>query len=368
MNYAIYNVFMPIYLDGIGYRGAALGTLLALGPLVSMAAQPVWGMAGDRAKTKNDILRILFAGSGLAILLYPVSSNFFYLIAAISAFTFFQSAINPLYDAITLEYLETTRWNFGPIRLAGTFGFAAMAVIAGNLARHNIYHIFILYSAATAIAFASSFTLPRIKGHQSEGKRTGMWELFKNKELMLLTAFNLLVQTSLGFYYSFFPVYYRQMGADNALVGWSMVISAMSELPFLLFASRIFKKIPVKYILLVSGSILALRWFLMYRITDVYAILPVMALHGLSFIVFLYSMATYISSSVPKELRASGQALNWLIILGISRISGSVIGGFLVDIAGIRKVFLYDSLFLLAGLMIFGTIFIAGDLRRKSPV
>src|SRR5690606_12080279 len=71
--HAIYNTFLPLYFDDIGFSSVQIGTILSLGPFIAMLAQPIWGALSDRAKTKNRILLILIAGSGLTMLLYPIS-------------------------------------------------------------------------------------------------------------------------------------------------------------------------------------------------------------------------------------------------------------------------------------------------------
>jgi PPP family 3-phenylpropionic acid transporter len=169
----------------------------------------------------------------------------------------------------------------------------------------------------------------------------------------------------MGFYYSFFPVYYEQMGASRTLIGISMFVSACSETPFLLYASRLFNKIKAKYIMLGSAAAMGLRWYLLHIITNIYAVLPTMLLHGLNFIVLSYAMATYVNKNIPKELKASGQAVNWVIALGLSRIFGSVAGGYFVDIFGIRQVFLYNSILVGVFIILFDTIFILQDKKHS---
>ncbi len=358
MNYGIYNIFIPVFLNDAGYSGSSLGILLALGPLIAIAAQPFWGIAGDRAKTKNSVLRIILCGSVISVLFLNISSSFLYLAFILSVFAFFHLSINTLSDTITLEHIEKTRWNFGPIRLAGTLGFAVMAVITGKAASYNINHIFTAYIIVSIAALFSTFRIPVIKGHQSGEEKMSFGILFKNKELMLLMLFNFILMSSMGFYYSFFPVYFEQLGGGRTLMGVAYVIAALSETPFLLFASRIFSKFNTKYVLLLSSLAIAIRWLLFYMVEDVYIILPVMLLHGFSFIVLSYFMAMYVNKEVPKELRTSGQGMNWVIQIGISRIAGSIAGGLLVDIMGIRKVFLYNSMMVFLTAIVFVIIFI----------
>ena len=355
---AIYNTFFPVYLSSAGFSKTATGTLLALGPFVAFAAQPIWGLAGDRAASKNSILKTLIIGSAAAILLYPLSNNFLYILAVIIVFSIFQSSIGPLSDAITLESLEPTRWKFSRIRLAGTLGFALMSVTAGIVARQNIKSIFILYFAIAMIGFFSVFLLPRVTGHQSEGNRVPIWHMFKNSELVILIAFNFIIQLTFGFYYSFFAIYYRQLGADNVMLGWAMFITSTSEIPFLLFADRILARLGIRLTLIASAFVISIRWLLLFLITDVYAILAINATHGITFIVFSFCLTTFISRNVPKELSASGQTMNALLCMGLARIIGSVVGGVFSDMLGIRQVFLYTSLIDLAAVFIFGIIFL----------
>jgi|GEM_PF-6967934 len=238
MTNAVYGTFMPVYLKNLGFNDIQMGSLLALAHFIAIAAQPVWGTAGDRAKTKNFILNILLSGGAATILLYPLSSlfgkleyKFAYMFAIMSVFTFFQTSVNPLSDAITLEFIDTKGWKFGPIRMSGTLGFAVMSVIAGIVAKMNLEAIFALYFLISITAVIVTSGLPGVKGHQSRGNKVPMWLLFKNRELVLLMGINLVVQTTLGFYYSFFPKYYTSdLGADNVL-GHVYLRSQRSPLP-----------------------------------------------------------------------------------------------------------------------------------------
>lgn len=360
---AVYNTFIPVYLKSLSLNGTLIGALLSLGPLVAVFSQPIWGITGDRAKSKNDVLKILVVGSGAAIIIFPLSTNVIFLFVIITVFTFFQSSVNPLSDAITLEQLEGSSFRFGHIRLAGTLGFAAMSVLAGTIINKKSSNMFLLYFAITLLVFFTVTRLPIVKGHQSEGRKMQMWELFKNRELMLLISLNFIIQATLGYYYSFFSIYFNQSGGNSALLGVAMLISSTSEIPFLLNADKILARFGIKAVLIFSALIVTLRWFLMYAVSGAYAMLAVNALHGMTFIIFSYCMATYINNNVPRELRASGQTLNALLCMCLARIIGSFFGGILSDMTSIRQVFLYIALIDLATAAVYCIIFLG---QRKN--
>ncbi|MGG3468791.1 MFS transporter [Neobacillus pocheonensis] len=250
MGSAIFQTFLPVYLKGIGLTQTSIATLLSFGPLVAILAQPVWGSVGDRSGSKNRVLQILLLGSGITVLLFPLSDLYSYLLIVICVTTFFQASIYPLSDAITLEYLSRTKWNFGPIRLAGTIGFALMSVAFGMIAKKHIDSIFNAYCLIMLLTFFICFKLPKIKGYQSQGKKVSILVLLKNRKLMLFMLLNFFIQITLGYYYAFFPIYFQELGADNTLLGWSMVFSSISELPFLLFGHKIVERLGIPKILL----------------------------------------------------------------------------------------------------------------------
>jgi PPP family 3-phenylpropionic acid transporter len=353
----VYSSFISIYLNSVGFNKTNIGILTSLAPIVAILGQPLWGTLSDRAKSKNTILKTLLLGSAVTILFYRTSTNFFYLSFIITAFTFFQTSINPMTDALTLEYIQKSKWKFGHIRLAGTVGYSIMAILAGMILTKTIDKMFILYFILTIITLFFAFLLPNVKGHQSKEKRTFIWNLFKDRKLLAYIIFALMIQITLGFYNTFFSIYYEQLGASRTMIGWAFFISAVSEVPFLLFAHVILKKAKTHHALLFAGAAAAIRWLLLGLTVNNYLVLLIQSLHGLIYIVISVSMATYINKSVPNELKASGQALNALFGTGIARVIGSLLGGFLSDIFGIRNMFVYNSLFCIAAVIIFGIIF-----------
>ena len=358
MGNAVYGTFMPVYLKNIGLSQTSIATLLSFGPLIAVLAQPLWGSIGDRAKSKNSVLQILSLGSAFSILLLPFSHQYLYLLLIVCLITFFQTSINPLSDAITLEHLARTKWNFGPIRLAGTIGFALMSVAFGIVAKENINSIYIVYSLVMLLTLVICTLLPKIKGHQSNTNKVSLLVLLKNRKLMLFVLLNFIVQITLGYYYAFFPIYFNQLGADNGLLGWSMLFASLSELPFLLFGHKIIERFSIPVVLVGTAFFAGLRWLLLYFVHNPYLVLPIQLLHGAIFIVLSVTLAIYINQEVPKELKASGQTMNGLISLGLARIIGSMAGGIASEYVGMREVFLYNSFVAFITFIVFIFVFL----------
>jgi PPP family 3-phenylpropionic acid transporter len=357
MGNALFGNFFPVYLNAKGFSQAEIGILFSIGPIVSIIGQPTWGIIGDKTRARNRVLQALLLGSGAAMLLMPLSDRFLYVLLMIGLFTLFQSSIFPMSDAVTLEELDRHKsWNFGIIRLGGTIGFAIMSAAFGSLAGERVDAIFLTYACVMVAATLLTLRFPASSASAAPKIAAGFGSLFRNTKLMIYLGYSFTIQTTLGFYYSFFPIYLTQLGGDNALLGWSMFISAFSELPFLLFAGPILKRIPIGAVLAFAGLAASVRWLLFSQLPAPHWVLPVQVLHGGIFIVLTVAMATHINRTVAPEWKASGQALHGLITFGAARIAGSLIGGFASEAIGIRDTFLICSLFALVCTIGFGLI------------
>jgi len=366
MGFGVYSVFMPVYLDELGFDNSSIGTLLSLGSFVGLFAQPLWGVVSDRSKSKNNVLKLLVFLSSLGILLLGASGNYYYIFSVMLVYSFFQTSMVPISETITLEHISSKGWKYGPIRLAGTLGYAIMPVLAGVMIKNNTNILFFLCFVLGIMTFLSIFMLPKVEGHQSSGKKTSLWELLKNRELMLLLGFTIVTQITIGYYNSFFSIYYKEMGADNRILGWATFISCISEIIFLVIGDKIIKRFGIKLTMICAAFVAVIRWLFMGIVNNVYFVLVLQFLHGFTFIVIAYSMALYINEKVRDELKASGQALNSAVGTGFTRIIGSIAGGMLSDYIGIRNVFVLSSIAVLISIIIFVPIFMT--ISKKSGV
>lgn len=355
--FAITNIYIPIYLENINYSQSAIGLLLSVGPIATMLGQPLWGIAGDRAKNKVSVLRLLVAGITLSVAVFTLSANFIFLLVVITALTFFQSALPPTSDAITLEYLESSRWKYGPIRTAGTLGFIIVAILAGFMTKNSIGSIFILCIFLFLLTLIPTYMIPVIPGHLSKKSKLSLLTLLRNRKIMVIMFFVLITHSFIGFYNIFFPIFFKHLGSDNTLVGISLAVAAISEIPFVFWGDKLLDKFGTKRIIFGSTILLSLRWLLMYFANDTYSVLFIQLLHGPSMILLLISMVVYVSKTVPKELKVTGQTLYAMVNSGLSRIIGSALGGFLSDMLGIKYVFLIGAVMTIFSVIFFRNMF-----------
>ncbi len=320
--YAANGVLMPyssLLFKSAGFNEVIIGILASIGPAVSLICQPLWGIASDRALSKRNVLKITLFLTSATIWFLLISKGLWGMACALVIFYIFQCAVLPLADTITLESLEGTSFKFSPIRTAGSIGYAILSALAGKALGGDISYFFLFYSVPIFIGFLVSFKLPDIEGHQQGKERFFIREFLMDKELLKVYLFAFVLQATSGYNYAFLSVYLEELNIDMSLVGIGFLVASFSQYPFLFFADSLLEKVGIENVLIVSGFFHSLRWLFTFTSMSNSTLLFIQALHGMTYIVLYYSLAQFVNKRARKELKATGQMLNWALLNGLSR-------------------------------------------------
>nr|WP_122013100.1 MFS transporter [Maliibacterium massiliense] len=368
----LFFTFMPLHLRDLAFGDAAIGTLMAIGPFVSIFAQPMWGMAADHAGNKSRVLTLLSIGVLLAVVMFLFPGNLVYMALALSVYAFFQNPMVPLIDTVTLEYLAETRSTtpYGVLRMTGTAAYVVMGLIAGVLSGKSVSVAFVVYIPLIVIAIAATFMLPHVRGGQQKGHKMSPTKLFKDKCFLVFMLFALVTSITYGFNSSFFPNYMRgELGASNLMVAVNMSLGAVLEVFLLLFIDRIVQRFTISKTLLFCSAVMTVRWLMTACVTNVWALIAVQFFtQPFSWVFITYCLARYVQTHVPLELKATGQTVMSVTMSSIARIIGSMGGGFVLQAMGgnaVQQMYLYMGIGLAVSTVLFAIAF--GRLKPSAP-
>lgn len=355
---AMYNTYLNLYLNDSGFNMTAIGGVQSAATLALVLIQPLWGVLSDKAKSKNRIIALLAIITTGVCLCFYASKAALWLAFCVMLFTVFFNPMLTLQDNYALEYLEGSKWDFGHIRLGGTLGYAVCAMLVGFIIGNNYGQIFWIMSIFFLAVCICYLTLPQVEGHRQKHEKVKYSVLLKDKPLRWMLVFNVIYYLGTAFYFQFYPLYFRnELGASTQLVGMLTFCSAMSEVPFFWFAHKLEKKFGVKRVMLFAGSATALRWFLLFFVSNPVAVLFINMLSGCGYVGFSYCLIKYINDTVPKSMRATAQSLNAILGTIFSKILFAPLGGVLSDLFGIRQMLLVAGIILVCGIIGFAAFF-----------
>lgn len=354
---SIYNTYLNLYLSEIGLDYTQIGFIVSFSTVFLLVAQMFWAMVSDRVANKARILSLLLIVTSAICLLFYIGTSFTTMLIVVTLFSLFFNPIVPLLDNYSVELVEMKRqFDYGQLRMGGTIGYCVTVLFIGFFLKDTYRPVFYMVCVFMALAFLLSLTLPAIRGYGAHAKknRKGLYmALLKNRSLFGLICFNLVFSMGLNFFYSFYPIYFTSIGGDSSLVGTMMFLCAVTEIPSLMLIGRIEKRFGERAVLTVAGIIAAVRWILLYSISNPMVAIFVNLLHGPGYTSFNYTIITYIGRNVPKELRATGQSLNVLISTVGSKVVFGYLGGLASSFVGPQGVMLLSSLLMVVATIVF---------------
>lgn len=354
--YLALGSFMPyinLYYERLGLSGVQIGTLAALPVLVGAVATLIWGALADALRWHRGIFRLALVLGPLAVFLLSRVSTFGALIPLVIFYALVTSPIISLMDSAALEVAEAHQLSYGDMRLWGSIGWSIATWGVGALIEHfDIHWLFYSYIGFMLLTFMVTFSLPPRRRVLQAPFGHGLRRLLAQPGfLFFLLSIFLLSVTSSGTS-SFFTLYMDGIGAQEGTIGLAWTLAAWSEIPVMLGAGAIMRRISAKGLIAIAFVNYALRWLLFSFITNPIWVLVVQLMHGLSFGAFLVGSVTYLNERTPEGLSTTALAIFNTTAFSLASITGSLIGGIFYDTLGLGAMFRTFSVVTLIGLVV----------------
>jgi MFS family permease len=219
---------------------------------------------------------------------------------------------------------------FPKIRVWGTIGWIAAGLVLGIMQWSATYNIFWM-GAITSIllgvfCFALPNTPPPLKGKPMDMRSLFMvdaFRLFLDWNFAVFAICSTLICIPLAYYYGMTSTYLTQTGFAEA--GATMTIGQMSEIVFMLLIPFFFRKLGVKWMIVVGMACWVIRYVLFAygapnQIT--WMLLLAVALHGICYDFFFVTGFMYTDKKAPESIRGQAQGLLVFLTQGIGMFIG----------------------------------------------
>jgi MFS transporter, PPP family, 3-phenylpropionic acid transporter len=363
---AAFMPFLPLFYEGIGLSGRHIGLLVGIPPLISLASAPLWGGLADATQQHKRLLLLAIGGSLAAVLVLSTLDSFYWLLPVVLLYAFSSAPIMPLVDSTVLGLLGNNKDQYGKQRLWGAIGWGLTGPIIGILIQRTglqwaFYGYLILMTVGLLVATRLSVRQARIGGRFWNGLQT----LLANRQWGLFLATVFVAGIGSAIIHSFFFLYLDRMGASRSLMGLTLAVGTLSEMPILFFSDRLLRRWGARGMLIFSLAAYVIRVFAYSAIHVPWMVLPVQLLHGPTFSAMWVAGVSYADEIAPEGLGATAQSLFSSTTMGLGAAVGALIGGFLYDSVGPNAMFQVSGAGVLVGLLFF--IFFERRAARMAP-
>ncbi|WP_261130707.1 MFS transporter [Bacillus sp. Marseille-Q3570] len=345
---------LSVYLkQEVHLTGTQIGAIMSVSPVVMIIAQPIWGVICDYTRKPRAVLIFTLMMSGLVALPFVLMESYLGLIAISITLAIFQSAIVPVSDSITLNYVMAKNKDYGNLRLWGALGFAIAVYVMGNLAETlGLTLIFYCFAGALFICTIFVLSMPKESNSLKVDLRTGIAKLFKLPKfvLFLLTTFCVFGPIQSNNFY--FGLYIQEIGGTLAGVGIAFLLAAGSEAPFMKFSGSWIRKLGVEQILIAAALISALRWLFYFTEPSLLAVYATTIAQGFSIGLFIPAALQYVREIAPSDVKATAVALYSSMGNGLGSWFSTFVGGIIYDAFSLFAMYLFFGILTTIGLLL----------------
>ena len=360
--------FATVFLLDKGFSNTLVGITLALSNILSVIGQPVVAAIVDRSpKITNRKVLIGVAVVMLlcSLLLSFVKSNIpvifiFYVINFTVQFIGMSNLI-----AISFEYeAKGCRHNFGLARGLGSASFAVTSAIMGPIIARKtpVVDMYVTVAFMALMAMVVFFfrlpddgvnvSLEKKEFPKGEEPSNNIFEFIRRYPFFVLFA----LATALCFFShnmlnDYLIQIIRNLGGDEAHLGYASFLQAILELPVMALIVYVFRRINVRWVIIVSAVAFFVKVVVMYFATSLGGMYASQSFQLFAYAVFIPA-AAYFSDEVMREGdKVKGQAyINSATTLG--GVFSNLVCGRVLDKRGVSPMILLGVLVCAVGVAV----------------
>lgn len=346
--------FLVLYYRTAGLTGAQIGLLTGVSPFITWLSAPLWGSVADATNHHRALLSAGILGAIVAMIALSQASTLLWMLPIIVLYAFFSAPIMPLVDNSVMAQLGERNELYGRQRVWGAIGWGLAGAVAGVLVqRYGLFFSFITYVVFMAIGLLVSLRLKVAPGTIGQPFWKGMKTLLANRALVIFLVTVLFASMGSAMVHNFLFLYLEDLGASESLMGLSLTVATLSEMPVFFFSAWFLRKLGARGLLLLAMGAYVVRLLAYTVMPSVWYVLPINLLHGLTFSGLWVAGVSYANRAAPKGLGATAQGLFSGTTMGLGAASGALLGGALYDSLGPATMYRAAAVWVAIGFVFF---------------
>jgi len=319
-----------------------IGDAFSAGPIASILSPFVLGMLVDRFFASQKVMAVMHLAGAAILWFVPqalVAQNGALLIGLLFGYTLCYMPTLALTNNIAFHSLSDKDKTFPVVRVFGTIGWIVAGIFIGVTGISDTTGIFTLAAIISVILALYSLTLPNTPA-PAKGLPVKVRDLFcadafallKVRHFFVFSLCATLISVPLGTYYAYTASFLADAGVGD--VSTAMSFGQMSEIFFMLVIPFLFRRLGVKYMLLIGMC----AWFVRYAFFALgiseegrFLLYLGILLHGVCYDFFFVVGFIYTDRIAGEKVKGQAQSMIVMFTYGIGMLLGSQISGALYN-------------------------------------
>ncbi|NLB71923.1 MAG: MFS transporter [Chloroflexi bacterium] len=354
--------YMPLHYDSIGFSGIEISTIMIGGSAAVILIAPKYGLIFDQAANKRSVLI-----TSLLIMAFTLGTIGWLklFVPVLLLWMIYRSVQGPFYAtsenlsySVASSSKEHQGSSFGSIRLWGSIGYGVSTLFAGwiyqnyGFTYNSVGFLILIGLSIVVLLFLPGSVFDMTGGiKRLDINLSSVLKMVSSHRFLWLMALALAISdpTQDGIR-SFEPIYMQNLGLQAGIIGLANSLSALGELPFMLNADKVIRKIGIQRIIIFVFLFDLLRRLVVWFFPSAGVVFVTSVLTSASFTFRLVSSITLVNLILPKHVTSTANALIGVTMFGVGYMISNALSGFVYDRFGNREVYLVGAALCLVSL------------------
>jgi PPP family 3-phenylpropionic acid transporter len=344
--------FINLFYVSLGLTGAQIGTIGSVSAIVGLLLSPIIVNEVKKRPQARGILQASLMLGAIGYFLLGQQTVF----AAILVIVFLQSLVGagiiPASDAMAVHVSEEAGTGYGSVRVWASVGWILTVPASGWLIERFGFEagflgvgLMWLTGALLTLPIQSRyFVSQRLAGRSTSKLRTAFHQIVRDRTLLGYA----IALVCMGFLNNgvlqFENVFLSELGASKLLISFAGILSAVVELPFMVYADRYVRRVGAHRVMLFAIIMLFFQRAAVLLFPTIATIMIVRFIGGVSFSFMTIASVFLISSRTDPGETGTVLAIYTVTLAGLVSVLAAPVSGTIFDVIGARWLYGFSVL------------------------
>lgn len=336
--------FVNLFYVSIGLSGTQIGTIASLSAIVGLVVSPVVVTEIKKLPQARMVLQLCLVLGALGYFLLGHQTIFPAILIIIFFHTIVTSAIMPTSDAMAVRVARDHGTGYGSVRLWASVGWIVTVLSAGWLIERLGYlaaftGVALMWTlgAGLVVFIRSDYFVAQAGIDVSRPSvRSAVRHVLRDRTLLGFAVTIILAGFLNNGVLQFENVFLSELGASKQLIAVAGILSAIVEIPFMIYADRFVRRAGAHRVMLFALVMISFQRAAVLLLPYIATIMIVRFIGGVSFSFYTISYVGLISSRTKSSETGTVLALYTVTLSGLVSMIAAPISGLIFDAIGAR--------------------------------
>jgi PPP family 3-phenylpropionic acid transporter len=336
--------FINLFYVSLGLSGTQIGTIGSVSAVVGLILSPIIVTEVKRRPQARGILQASLMLGAIAYFLLGQQTAFFPILLIVFLQALVGAGVIPASDAMAVHVSEESGKGYGSVRAWASIGWVITVLTSGWLIERKGFEagflgvslMWLTGALVTLLIQPRYFIAPNLAGQPRSNIRTAIKHIAQDRTLRGYA----IAIFFMGFLNSgvlqFENVFLSELGASKQLISVAGVLSAIVEIPFMIYADRYVRRVGAHRVLLFAVVMTLFQRATVFLFPTIATIMIVRFIGGIAFSFLTIASIFLISSRTHQSQTGTVLAIYTVTLAGLVNVMAAPVAGAIFDAIGTR--------------------------------